>query len=135
MKGYGYSIWLVPTNWKYIKKEFNMDFTPHVTVATNLPYLPYGILNNKNYQVKNFSKGVILPKMYNFDPLNSFGYPCEIDGLYLSHKPHMSLFYAPNKINELDTYSRIKAPPSYPIECQLRIADTTSINPIQWTVY
>ena len=38
MKGYGYSIWLVPDNWRHIKKEFDMDFTPHITVATNLPY-------------------------------------------------------------------------------------------------
>jgi len=134
MKGYGYSIWLVPDNWKEIRKEFNMDFIPHVTIATNLPYLPYGILNEKTYKVKNFSKGEIMPRMYDVDPLNAFGYYCDIVGLYLSHKPHMTLFYAPNGINYLDTFSTIKQPPSE-FYGKLRIANTNFDNPIQWDVY
>ena len=134
MKGYGYSIWLVPDNWKEIKKEFNMEFIPHVTLATNLPYLPYGILNEKTYKVTNFSKGEIIPKMYNVDPLNAFGYYCDIVGLYPSHKPHMTLFYAPNAINYLDTYSTIKQPPTE-FYGKLRIANTNFDNPIQWDVY
>jgi hypothetical protein len=136
MLGYGYSIWLVPYEWKKIKEEFNMDFTPHITIATNLPYLPYGILDSKKtFKVKNFRKGEVFSKMYDVDPLNAFGYSCEIEGLYTAHTPHMTLFYAPNKINELDTYSWVKSPPRGYLECSLRIANTTQSNPVQWVVY
>lgn len=132
MIGYGYSIWLIPNDWKKIKEYFNMDFVPHITVATNLPYLPYGILDNKTtFTVKNFKKGEIFPRMYQVDPLHAFGYPCEIVGLYPTFKPHMSLFYSPNKIKELDTFSWIKTPPT-DMKCKLYIANTNSINPTQW---
>ena len=134
MKGYGYSIWLVPDNWKEIKKEFNMDFIPHITIATNLPYLPYGILNDRTYKVNKFSKGQVFPKMYSVDPLNAFGYYCEIDGLYLDHQPHMTLFYAPNAINFLDTFSIIKQPPKE-FYGKLKIANTNFDNPTQWNFY
>ena len=132
MKGYGYSIWLVPDNWRHIKKEFSMDFIPHITIATNLPYLPYGILDNKkSYKVKNFENGTVFPKMYKVDPLNAYGYYCEIEEMYLNHKPHMTLFYAPNPITYLDTFSIVKAPPKE-MNCTLAIADTNSTNPSQW---
>ena len=132
MLGYGYSIWLVPYEWKKIKEEFNMDFIPHITIATNLPFLPTGILSKERFKVKNFKKGQIFPKMYDVDPFHAFGYTCEIEYLYPLHTPHMTLFYAPNPISELDTFSWIKQPPPEELECYLYLADTTSENPIQW---
>jgi len=133
MLGYGYSLWLVPYNWKEIQKEFNIDFILHITISTNLPYIPLGVINSgKRFIVKNFKKGEIFPKMYEVDPLNGFGYPCEIEGLYPLHTPHMTLFYASNKITDLDTYSWIKTPPPKQLECTLHLADTTSHNPLQW---
>ena len=135
MIGYGYSIWLIPDDWKRIKEDFNMDFIPHVTIATNLPYLPYGILDNKTtFTVKNFKKGKIFPRMYQVDPLYAFGYPCEIVGLYPDFEPHMTLFYSPNEIKELDTFSWIKTPP-LELKCKLHIANTNYINPTQWHSY
>ena len=135
MNDYRYSIWLVPHKWKEIQKEFNIDFIPHITLATNLPYLPYGILDKRPVIVKNFKKGQVFSKRNDADRLYSFGYPCDIDGIYPSHIPHLTLFYSPNPISDLDTYSWIKTQPTGHINCYMKIADTTSPNPINWKCF
>ena len=56
MQGYGYSIWLVPINWRHIQQEFSIDFIPHITIATNLNYIPPNIFNDKTYIINNFKK-------------------------------------------------------------------------------
>jgi hypothetical protein len=132
--GYGYSIWLIPENWKQFRKEFTLDFIPHITVATNLSFVSSQILNkDKFFKVNNFSNGQIFPKMYKNDPLNGFGYNCTIEGLYTQHQPHLTLYYSPNEIKYLDTFSKLKSPPTQLI-CRLFIADTRSINPSEWKV-
>lgn len=61
--------------------------------------------------------------MYEVDPLNGFGYPREIEGLY---PLHMTLFYASNKITDL---AWIKTPPPKQLECTL-----TMENFMKWVV-
>jgi hypothetical protein len=133
MSGYGYSVWLVPNNWKYIQREFSIDFIPHITIATNLKFMSPRILTNKIFKVYNFSKGTVFPRLYNKDPLHAFGYNCVIEDLFTTHKPHMSLFYSPNEITYIDTFSKLKQPPTT-LDCKLYFADTNSLNPCEWNV-
>ena len=141
LKGYGYSIWLLPKNWRQLKKDLQLEFIPHVTVATNLPYLPYGILDEtKIFTVKKFERGTVFPKMYRTDPMHGFGHYCEIEGpppqLLTEHRPHFTLFYSPNPIEYLDTVSwHGLSPVSGELKCTLVIANTNSLNPRQWTLY
>jgi hypothetical protein len=132
-QGYGYSIWLVPSNWRNIKKDFSIDFLPHITVATNLPYISSKTLSKESFLVNNFSVGKVFSKMYKYEPLYAFGYECYIEDLYTSHMPHMTLFYSPNEIKYLDTFSKFKSPPQS-LTCNLFVADTRSLNPSEWRI-
>lgn len=127
MTSYKFSIWLIPENWKKIKEMYKMEHIPHITVATNIESeLPYEILNNKNYKVSKFSKVTNFEKMYKHDPLNGYGFYCEINDIKTTHKPHMTLFY--NK--ELDN-ENIEIP--LELECKLYMANTQSIDWKLWT--
>jgi hypothetical protein len=133
MPGYGYSLWLIPLNWKYIQREFSIDFIPHITIASNLPYIPPNILDNKIYTVTNFQKGQILSGSYPVDPLYGFGYPCKISQIYTTHNPHMTLFYSSNEILEIDTFSKFKEPPP-DLQCRIYLVNTNFLNPLEWRV-
>ena len=132
--GYGFSIWLVPYNWRHIKKEFTLDFIPHITLSTNhrtIPEIP--IL--ENIKVGNFTKGKIFKQIYAIDPLEAYGYDCEIlsdIGINIKHVPHMTLFYGGKITDEnMDYFSLIKKPPKS-ILCFCTLANTISLNPASW---
>lgn len=133
MQGYGYSIWLVPINWRHIQQEFSIDFIPHITIATNLNYIPSNIFNDKTYIVNNFQEGEVFPKTYEVDPLYGFGYYCKIPGIYTIHKPHMTLYYSSNEILQIDTFSKFKKPP-HELQCKLYVANTNFLNPLEWRI-
>ena len=129
--GYGFSIWLVPYNWRQLKKEFNLDFIPHITLSTNHYAIP-DVPDLHNVKAFNFKKGEIFRKIYQNDPLEGYGYYCELSGVFTNHTPHMTLFYG-SKISDenMDFYSLIKTPPDI-LYCFATLADTTSLNPSTW---
>jgi hypothetical protein len=127
MNGYGYSIWLIPNNWKEVKLSYNMNHIPHITVANNLQFIDSVVLNKNDYTVENFSNVQQFPQMYLNDPLSASGFYCEIKGISTIHKPHLSLVY--NKY-----ITEIYAPPEK-LMCKLYVADTRSINPSEWIFF
>jgi hypothetical protein len=133
MQGYGYSIWLIPINWREIKREYSLDFIPHITIQTNMPFIFSGLLTKDSFFVDNFSSGEILPKSYPQDPLHAYGYNCSIKGIFLLHQTHMTLYYSPNPIKYVDTFSKLKLPPKS-LECTLYAIDTRSLNPSKWKI-
>ena len=131
MTGYGYSIWLVPLQWRQIKREYNLDFIPHITLLTNINFVSSKILSKEIFTARNFQKGEVFSKVYDYDPMYSFGYSCDIEPFFTFHRPHMSIFYSSNKIAYLDTIMSMKMPPQ-DMQCKLYLADTRSLNPCQW---
>ena len=133
MQGYGYSIWLVPLNWRQIKQEYNLDFIPHITIQTHMPYVFSRLLSKETLIVDNFSRGQIFSKTYSTDPLYAYGYSCKIQHIFLMHEPHMTLYYSSNPIKYIDTFSKLKLPPQT-LECSLYAVDTRSLNPSKWKI-
>lgn len=126
--GYKFSIWLVPINWKVIKKIYKMEHIPHITVATNIDTdISSAILNNNIYTISDFSIASNFDKMYKNDPLNGYGFFCKINEIKTNHVPHMTLFY--NKlINNINP-----PPPPNELKCKLYIADTRNLDYRLWT--
>ena len=124
MKGYGYSLWLVPHVWRDIKRIYCMSHIPHITVCTNMERTDPAILTPSVFKVYNFSYLKKFPKMYKNEPLTASGFYCEIDGISTNHTPHMSLNYSHDDLENF-------APPDI-LECSLHFADTQSDNPQEW---
>ena len=125
IKGYGYSIWLVPLNWQDIKRVYMMSHIPHITVHTGLDWVDSSILSENTFTVYNFSRVHKFPKMYTQDPLSASGFYCSVKDLKMLHSPHMTLKYSHENIN-FDI-----APPET-LMCKLCVADTQSLDCSQW---
>ena len=126
MQGYGYSLWLVPVNWKEIKEKYAMNHIPHITVCTNMEKIDSKILTDEIFIVKDFSNLKTFPKMYQNDPLNASGFYCKINGLRTAHTPHMTIAYNYN-------YSITHTSPDS-LSCLLFFADTRSLNCEEWVL-
>ena len=126
MEGYGYSLWLVPVNWKEIKETYNMLHIPHITICTNMEKIDCNVLSRNLFRVHSFSNMTQFPKMYANDPLDGVGFYCAIDNIATNHKPHMTLRY-----NE--QIHTIYIPPEF-LTCSVHIADTRSLNCEEWTL-
>ena len=124
MQGYGYSLWLVPVNWKEIKEKYAMNHIPHITVCTNMEKIDSKILTDEIFIVNNFSNLKKFPKMYQNDPLNASGFYCKIHGLRTTHTPHMTLAYDHN-------YNITHSPPDS-FSCLLFFADTRTLDYTKW---
>ena len=101
MKGYGYSLWLVPHNWEIIKRVYSMTHIPHITVCTNMERVDPVVLSSSSFKVYNFSYLKRFPKMYSTDPLNATGFYCAIEGICTNHPPHMSVSYSLDNLENL----------------------------------
>ena len=128
MKGYGFSIWLVPTNLKYLQKTYNMKHIPHVTVETNLIELPDYSFDDTQYNLINFRSFAKFEKQYTHDPLEAWGWICDVPDISISHIPHMSLIYTKEF-----TFNTTIYPPDDTLG-QLYYADTTSECPANWSL-
>jgi hypothetical protein len=124
MVGYGYSLWLVPQNWRDIKRIYSMKHIPHITVCTNMDRTDPVILSISSFKVHTFSYLKKFPKMYKNDPLDASGFYCKIEGICTNHTPHMSVSYSHDDLENL-------APPDS-LECQLHFANTQSDKPHEW---
>lgn len=124
LKGYGYSLWLVPLNWKNVAESYNMKHIPHITVQTNMNYIDPIVLSNDTFTACDFSNLKTFPKMYGNDPLNGSGFYCKVKDLEINHQPHMTVMYSHNIVHDY-------VPPAN-LECKLYIADTQTLDASQW---
>lgn len=125
MLGYGFSLWLVPHNWRDIKRIYSMNHIPHITVCTNMERIDPVILSTSIFKVRDFSYLKKFPKMYKKDPLDASGFYCKIDGIFTNHTPHMSVSYSHDDLI-------IGLVPPETLECSLHFADTQSDKPHEW---
>ena len=90
MKGFDWSIWYVPTNWKEFMVQHDMTHIPHVTWETHLREEPKEMPDVKFIENLNFTNiGTnMFPSMYKGDSINfTIGWYCE-EPLWWD-KPHI----------------------------------------------
>ena len=122
MTSYGYSVWLVPTNYDVIKSKYKMTHIPHVTISTNHQYIPE-ISDDNTYDI-NLKYGYeVFPKMYKSDDIDGGGFYCEIP-IKTNHEPHMTIYY--------DSISRDLPIINETIEAKIHVVDTRSCDPSKW---
>lgn len=133
IQGFGYSVWAVPVEYRKIKELYGMKHIPHVTISTNHPKpvnpMEYG---RKCMVVFPPRKSLIrLPKMYQHDPLEDkvcAGFYCSIPHIKEDIMTHLTMSYDFN-----ENYGDYKAPENF--EAIIYRADTTSLDPEEWTFY
>ena len=144
-KGYGYSVWYVPENFKELQDKYQISHIPHVTLETNLCLRDaYHIYHNATQDIiiKFKNEYVKFPSFYDNDPMTSFGWYVDVIRMTrrkLNWNPHMTLRYLPRITNENNSSYKDKSylsenlsPPSNEIKCKVVIADTRSHLPIEW---
>lgn len=89
---YGYSLWIVPHNWKEIKDAYKMEHIPHVTVETNLTEPPRDVAPSR-HEIRFEKPYALFPKMYENDPFTAYGFYCKVSGIKIKHYAHMSTHY------------------------------------------
>ena len=123
MFNFGYSLWLVPTNY-----NINTVHIPHITIAACIDKIPKVSADiNKLYKVKLLKENIVKfpTDMYNNNTtIESYGIYCKILNLDLQHDPHLTLSY------HIPDYKHIKLPTH--LYCNLYLAETLDINPLNW---
>jgi len=127
--GYGFSVWLVPLSHNIYRRVYKMKHIPHVTISTNHEKVPDISHLKPYYDIVHFKGIQNIPRQYEVDPLYAAGFPCLIDGLRTPHIPHMSVRYDRRTYPNFDD---IKVDKPYRMLAELRIADTTSLDPSDW---
>lgn len=143
-KGYGYSVWFVPKNYKELQEQYNIHHIPHITLETNLRLRDaFHIYHNAcKEMVMRFKQAPVVkfPSLYNTnDPMVYYGWNVEIIQMTrrkLNWTPHMTLAYLPRqgdlRAGEARLLSNTELPPLGPVECFITIADTRSGVPEEW---
>lgn len=130
--GYKYSLWLIPNNWKYIKSYYKTDHIPHITIKTLMTqsqaFKEYDNLKS-HYEIKYENN------VYDFndiqyhekkeDEIEGCGFYCNVKGLQLDHKPHMTLYY-----HYHNSVLKMKAPTE--TLGKVYIVNTVSDDPKKW---
>ena len=132
--GYKYSIRLIPNNWKYIQSYYKTEHIPHITIKTllsqNEAFNEFELLKS-HYMIK-YKNNVhdfndIKYKGKKGDELDACGFFCNIEGLELEHKPHMTLYY-----HYHDSVLKMKAPTE--TLGKVCIVNTVSDDPRKWFI-
>jgi hypothetical protein len=141
-KGYGYSVWYVPENYKELQDIYKISHIPHITLETNLCLRDaYHIYHNASpdITIKLQDKYTKFPSFYENDPMISYGWYVDIVKMTrrkLNWVPHMTLKYLPrisnNNYNDKSILSKGLSPASNEIKCSVIIADTRSNQPMEW---
>jgi len=129
VNGYGLSVWLVPLSQNVYRRVYKMKHIPHVTISTNHKTLPDISHLEKYYDIEHFKNLQNIPRQYEVDPLYAVGFMCLIKGLRTPHIPHMSVRY---EKKGYPTYDDITIGKPDKMLAEVRIADTTSLNPSEW---
>lgn len=144
-KGYGYSVWYVPENYKDLQDTYKISHIPHITLETNLCLRDaYHIYHNSSPDIiiKFQNKYVKFPSFYDNDPMISYGWFVDVVKMTrrkLNWVPHMTLRYLPRTTTNNNNNYKDKSillenlcAPSNEMKCSLMIADTRSNLPIEW---
>jgi hypothetical protein len=146
-KGYGYSLWYVPNNYKELQVLYNMLHIPHVAVETNLQlkdaYQMYNYVSS-TVKIKIHNMMTQVPSPYTKEQCDSFGWNVDIvdavdaiDAINAVRdttidKHHIVVCFH-------DRNKRIEAmdidPPNSELNCKLYIVDTQSNTPSDWTIH
>jgi hypothetical protein len=143
--GYGYSVWYVPKNYKFLQDTYKISHIPHITLETNLCLRDaYHVYHNasKTIKIKFQDKYIKFPSFYEYDPMVSYGWHVDVVSMArrkLNWMPHMTLRYEP-RTNKLNTYrdniilAENYLPPTnqQSVDCYIVIADTRSGTPQEW---
>lgn len=130
MQGYGYSLWLVPDEWRKLKLRYGMRHIPHVTVKTNMSEVPNVVWGR--YRVGGFSRAGHFPSQYAHDPLTAAGFWCKSLDVPVRHRAHLTVAYGADGERPVIPLSAHVRPLTGELWCTLRAADTRSLDPSQW---
>lgn len=103
MKGYGYSVWLIPRNAKRLVQLLDLvlgwtiPHTPHITVKTNFNNLAEAqryarTLLKLTYRYEISGPLSVSENQHEHDPLAAWVFPASIDGLEIENS-HLSVLY------------------------------------------
>jgi hypothetical protein len=140
MKGYGFSIWLVPVKCPsiltdIITKYNDKPHVAHVTVQTNIPTIKEAqeiyrdIKYIKYVYVRVYLRYTRLSQMYEHDPIKeAWGFPAEMINFPISvdHFPHMTICYGQAEVDQIWSNAVLE------LKCRLALFDTTSMIPWEW---
>ena len=147
MRGYGYSIWLVPKiNFnmrKFLERE-KLGHILHITVKTNIKSKKEGlklleefknITNDRKIKVSIKPVGINMTSMYEHDPIEkSWGFEVDVFSESLNkliyHRPHMTVCY----FQELSEKDGIIVTENIDCWCDLKLASTISTKPEKWKI-
>lgn len=144
MKGYGYSIWLIPSDKTILKYISNPEHIYHTTVKTNIKTIKEGIsyldrykflTENRSILIKIDNKPINFEKMYQYDPIEkSWGYKVSILNNLLNkeidHQSHLTAFY--NRIFNKNVDIPLEKPLF--VFCNLNLVDTRNEYPFNWNI-
>lgn len=121
---YGFSLWIVPDNWKYIKRVYNMTHMPHITVKTNITEVP-NVGHHTRYYIKFKRPHYKIDNCYEHVPLPTYGFYCSVTKLKLQHYAHLSTHYSDG---------HVPLPSTHPPDGwgTLIVADTCDTDPSKW---
>jgi len=128
---YGYSVWLVPLNHRILTKVYKFQHVPHVTISTNHVKIPEPDNLGRLYDIVKFQTYSTIEKQYVIDPLHSIGWKCSVDGLDISHVPHLTHRYSFYSFP--DTVTPVFPTPRYLIG-EVVVADTRSPRWEEWKI-
>jgi len=128
---YGYSVWLVPLNYRILQKVYKFRHIPHVTISTNHSAAPDPANLGRLYDVTDFQPYSNIGRNYVIDPLHALGWVCQVHGLEIEHTPHMSHVYSFFAFPRSPHVSY--ATPTRLI-AEVCVADTRSPRPEEWEI-
>jgi hypothetical protein len=130
IKGYGWSVWYVPNDFRQFARDYKFKHIPHVTLQSNLTKEEAEALFEKSAKTATIQLDAdvsIFPTMYAHDPLKAVGWYAT--GIDTPHRPHMSVSY----YDELPKWVGIEGgDPPFEMNCFLAVADTQPSNPSEW---
>ncbi len=148
MRGYGFSVWLLPRNRGKIieimkKQGINISHIPHITIKTNFETKKQAFdfarkltptvnlvdamrdPNHKCYTYSLSGKVFWVDRSYDVDPLTAWVVTANVPKLNIPH-PHLSVKY-------MDSYTFPKsAEINISGDGDVVVADTQDSNPIKW---
>jgi hypothetical protein len=137
MTSYGYSVWAImipPQNISDLLARYNnFPHIPHITVKTNLTLEDAEdfLLECKSWEdtATISGKAYVLPNFYDHDPLKGWGFPAQLTNTKTEHTQHLTVMYSPT---EIKSCPNVYVDEFLPVK--LRIANTTSENPREWSL-
>tara|TARA_B100001094_G_scaffold280655_1_gene291602 strand:+ start:4067 stop:4441 length:375 start_codon:yes stop_codon:yes gene_type:complete len=120
-------VWIIPHNWRNIKKQYKMDFIPHIPVSKSHIEVP---------KIQTGTFEIVFQKrsghFKNHDPLKMFAFDCYVSSIGKAKFP--IYFTAIDDNSGLSLYDKMCESPINTTG-YMCIANTFESNPSSWNIY